>query len=486
MKGFQDILYQAGIIEVAGSLDKSISSIEFDSRKVKKGSLFIATKGTQVDGHDYIDKAIKSGAIAVVCEQMPADPLPNITYAITKNSSKALGQIASNFYDNPSDKLKLVGVTGTNGKTTIVTLLYQLFMALGYGVGLLSTINNRINNRTINSTHTTPDSISLNKLLKQMVDEGCEYAFMEVSSHSVSQNRISGLNFKGGLFTNITHDHLDYHGTFKDYITAKKAFFDELPSTAFALTNIDDKNGSVMLQNTKAVKNTYGLANTADFKGKIIESSLEGMMLKIDNEDIYSLLTGRFNAYNLLAVYATCVLLGQNKDETLVEISRLKGAEGRFDLIRSVNGISAIVDYAHTPDALQNVLSTINSLRTKNEQLITVVGAGGNRDKSKRPEMAQVASLNSTKIILTSDNPRNEDPLEILEDMKKGIDPAKKSQTMVIADRKEAITVAFNLAQPGDMILIAGKGHEKYQEIAGVKYPFDDKEIITDLMTNNI
>lgn len=484
MRNLQDILYRAGINEIKGSMDKDITSVEFDSRKVKDGSLFVATTGTQVDGHDYISKAINSGALAIVCQKLPTTLDPGVTYAITPNSSAALGIIASNFYDNPSEKINLVGVTGTNGKTTIVTLLHQLFIDLGYGTGMLSTIQNRINNKVIQSTHTTPDAIAINKLLVQMVNEGCEYVFMEVSSHSVSQNRISGLRFKGGLFTNITHDHLDYHGTFKEYLKAKKLFFDRLPVNAFALTNLDDKNGNVMLQNTKAIKKGYAIKNIADFKGKVIENSFEGMMMKMDNEDVYSLLSGNFNAYNLLAVYATARLLGQQKEEVLLNISKLKGAEGRFDLVRSENGITAIIDYAHTPDALENVLQTINSIRTYNEELITVVGAGGDRDKSKRSEMARVASLLSTRVILTSDNPRSEDPESIIEDMKVGIDPAKKSQTMAITNRKEAIAVAYNLARSGDMILIAGKGHEKYQEIKGVKHPFDDKQEITKLMQN--
>ena len=484
MKKLQDILYRAGITEITGSMDKNISSVEFDSRKVKDGSLFIATSGTQVDGHNFIGKAIESGATAIVCQKLPDTINSNVTYAIAANSSIALGIIASNFYDNPSEKLNLVGVTGTNGKTTIVTLLHQLFMDLGYGTGMLSTIQNRINDKIIESTHTTPDAVSINKLLVKMVNEGCEYVFMEVSSHSVSQHRITGLKFKGGLFTNITHDHLDYHGTFREYLNAKKSFFDELPSGAFALTNLDDKNGSIMLQNTKATKKGYAIKNIADFKGRVIENSFEGMMMKMDNEDVYSLLSGNFNAYNLLAVYATALLLDQKKEEILINISKLKGAEGRFDLVRSENGIIAIIDYAHTPDALENVLKTINSIRTYNEELITVVGAGGDRDKSKRPEMARVASLMSTRVILTSDNPRTEHPESIIEDMKAGIDPAKKNQTMAITNRKEAIAVAYNLARPGDMILIAGKGHEKYQEIQGVKHPFDDKQVITELMQN--
>ena len=485
MKKLQDILYRSGITEINGSIDINISTIEFDSRKVIKGSLFIAVKGTQVDGHDFIEMAISNGAIAVVCNELPMNINEAVTYAVSKNSAKALGFISANFYDNPTEKIQLVGITGTNGKTTIATLLYQLFKDLGYGVGLISTIHNVINDTILESTHTTPDSISLNSLLAKMVDAGCEYAFMEVSSHAVAQQRISGIRFSGGLFTNITHEHLDYHGSFKAYINAKKYFFDSLSADAFSLTNSDDKNGSVMLQNTKSSKYTYGIKSIGKFKGKIIENGFEGMMLKIDGEDVYSLIPGNFNAYNLLAVYATAMLLNQEKNEVLISLSKLKGAEGRFDLIKSQTGIIAIIDYAHTPDALENVLKTINSIRTQNEELITVVGAGGNRDKTKRPIMANVASLLSTRVILTSDNPRNEDPKDILNDMKIGIDPAKKNTTMMITDRKEAIRTAFNIARPGDIILIAGKGHEKYQEISGIRYPFDDKQVITELMENN-
>lgn len=485
LKKLQDILYKAGIIEITGTTDKKITSIEFDSRKVTKGSLFVATVGTQVDGHNFIDKAINNGSVAIVCNTLPVTTIPGVTYAIAKNSSEALGYIAANFYDNPSEKTKIVGVTGTNGKTTIATLLYQLFIDLGYGVGLLSTIQNQINGNIIPSTHTTPDAVSLNQLLNTMVYEGCEYVFMEVSSHAVSQHRIAGIRFSGGLFTNITHDHLDYHGTFKEYIAAKKGFFDALPADAFALSNADDKNGSVMLQNTKAKKSFYGIKNMANYKARVIENSLEGMMLKLDGEDVYSLLSGDFNAYNLLTVYATAVLLNQKKEEVLISLSKLKGAEGRFDVVRSKDGITAIIDYAHTPDALENIIKTINSIRTHNEDLITVVGAGGNRDSAKRPLMAKVATLMSNRVILTSDNPRYEDPLTILEDMKSGIDPASKKNTMVIPDRKEAITTAFNIAREGDMILIAGKGHEKYQEIEGVKHPFDDKKVIEELMEIN-
>ena len=402
MKKLQDILYRSGITEINGSIDINISTIEFDSRKVIKGSLFIAVKGTQVDGHDFIEMAISNGAIAVVCNELPMNINEAVTYAVSKNSAKALGFISANFYDNPTEKIQLVGITGTNGKTTIATLLYQLFKDLGYGVGLISTIHNVINDTILESTHTTPDSISLNSLLAKMVDAGCEYAFMEVSSHAVAQQRISGIRFSGGLFTNITHEHLDYHGSFKAYINAKKYFFDSLSADAFSLTNSDDKNGSVMLQNTKSSKYTYGIKSIAKFKGKIIENGFEGMMLKIDGEDVYSLIPGNFNAYNLLAVYATAMLLNQEKNEVLISLSKLKGAEGRFDLIKSQTGIIAIIDYAHTPDALENVLKTINSIRTQNEELITVVGAGGNRDKTKRPIMANVASLLSTRVILTS------------------------------------------------------------------------------------
>jgi len=481
----QDILYRSGTKEIIGSLNKEISSVAFDSRKVIAGALFIAINGTQSDGHNFIEVAINKGAAAIVCNSLPTEILPNVTYVVVTNTSEALGYIASNFYDNPSKKLKIVGVTGTNGKTTIVTLLFNLFIDLGYKTGMLSTIQNKINNHILETTHTTPDALKINELLSQMVDDGCEYVFMEVSSHAIVQHRISGIMYTGGIFTNISHDHLDYHKTFKEYIVAKKLFFDNLPSNAFAITNIDDKNGNVMLQNTKAKKFTYGIKNMASYKGRIIEDGFEGMIMNIDGSEMYSLLSGKFNAYNILAVYSTAILLQQNKDETLVSISKLKGAEGRFDIVKSASGITAIIDYAHTPDALENVISTINSIRTHNEQLITVVGAGGNRDSSKRPIMAKIASLLSNRIILTSDNPRDEDPLQILAEMREGIDPAKKNMSMVIPDRKEAIITAYNIARTGDMILIAGKGHEKYQDIKGTKYPFDDKKIIAELMNIN-
>jgi UDP-N-acetylmuramoyl-L-alanyl-D-glutamate--2,6-diaminopimelate ligase len=482
----QDILYRSRTTEIRGSLNKEISSVVFDSRKVVEGSLFVAIVGTQVDGHSFIHKSINKGAVAVVCNILPKEVSNDVTYIVVRNTAEALGYIASNYYDNPSEKLKVIGITGTNGKTTIATLLYNLFIELGYSTGMLSTIQNKVNNLSILSSHTTPDALKINELLSKMVEEGCEYVFMEVSSHAIDQHRVTGLKFLGGVFTNITHDHLDYHLTFKNYIKAKKEFFDHLPPDAFALTNSDDKNGNVMLQNTVAKKYSYGIKTLATFKGKIIDNDLEGMLMRVDGDELYSLLSGNFNAYNILAVYATAVLLEQSKEEVLIGISKLKGAEGRFDTLKSASGITAIIDYAHTPDALKNIIDTINSIRTHNEQLITVVGAGGNRDKSKRPLMAKIASLLSTRVILTSDNPRDEDPIQILEEMRMGVDPAKKKTLMVIPDRTEAITTAFNLANDGDMILIAGKGHEKYQEIKGVKYPFDDKKIIAELMDINV
>lgn len=484
MKLLQDILYKAGVLEISGALDLHISHIAFDSRNVKKGGLFIAVPGTQADGHTYIEPSIAGGARVVVCTQLPQLQNEAVTYVKVKDTAFALGQIASNFYDRPSGKIILTGVTGTNGKTTTVTLLHQLFVALGYKTGLISTIENKIHQRLLPSTHTTPDAIQLNQLLDNMVSEGCEYVFMEVSSHAIEQHRIAGLQFRGAVFTNITHDHLDYHKTFRNYLEVKKRFFDSLPKSAFALSNIDDKNGGIILQNTKAKKSSYSLKKMADFKGRIIENLFEGMQIQINNKEIHSLLTGNFNAYNLLAVYATAILLGQDEDEILTALSSLKGAEGRFDILRSKEGITAFIDYAHTPDALENVLSTINNIRTHNEQLITVVGAGGDRDREKRPKMAAIASNLSNILILTSDNPRNEDPEKIIDDMLKGIDPSKTRKTMVIPNRKEAIKTAVNLAHQGDVILVAGKGHEKYQEIKGIKYPFDDKEILTELFEN--
>lgn len=478
MKLLSDIIYKVKLEEIIGSTHMAISSVTFDSRKVRKDCLFVATKGTAVDGHEFIAKAIEGGAVAIVCEVLPENRAANVTYVKVNDSSKALGIIACNYYDNPSEKIKLVGITGTNGKTTSVTLLFNLFKQLGYSVGLLSTVQNKINNTVIPSTHTTPDALSLNELLNVMVEQGCEYAFMEVSSHSVAQNRIAGLTFCGGIFTNITHDHLDYHKTFDEYIRAKKGFFDQLPATAFALVNRDDKNGLVMMQNTKAHKNTYGLRSIADFKCRIIENHLNGLLLNIDGQEVWVKLIGTFNAYNVLAVYATAVLLKQDKTNVLTALSNLNSVEGRFQYTKSENGVIGIVDYAHTPDALKNVLETIKDIRTGNEQVITLVGCGGDRDSAKRPVMAAIACEYSTKVILTSDNPRSEDPEAILDQMQKGINPADAKKTLRITDRKEAIKTALSICNPGDIVLVAGKGHEKYQEIKGVKHPFDDFEIL--------
>lgn len=481
-KALSEILNNVIVLKTIGSLELQLSDICFDSRAVKENSLFVAVKGTQVDGHKFIGSSVKRGAISVVCEQLPKLTESNATYILVENSSEALGVLASNFFDNPSKKLKLIGVTGTNGKTTTVTLLYNLFKQLGYYVGLISTVCNRIQNKEIPSTHTTPDAIQLNSLLNMMVNEGCEYCFMEVSSHSIVQHRISGINFSGGIFTNITHDHLDFHKTFSEYIKAKKMFFDNLPQQSFALTNIDDKNGMVMLQNTKAAKYTYGLKNIADFNCKILENELGGLLLSIDGNELSTRLVGEFNAYNLLAVYSAAVLLGQEKISVLKELSNLGAAEGRFDYVQSKDNITAIVDYAHTPDALLNVLRTIETIRTKNEKLITVIGAGGNRDAQKRPVMGKAAAENSDIVIFTSDNPRNEDPYEILKQINEGVDISLKNKVLTIENRKEAIKTACLMAKPGDIILVAGKGHEKYQEIKGVKYHFDDKEVINEFL----
>ena len=472
----KDIIANCNLLEITGEKDLDILDITFDSRQVHEGSLFFAVKGTQVDGHDYIDKAIESGALVIVGEKMPKKKADNVTYIRVDNSAYALGVGASNFYGNPSRKLKLVGVTGTNGKTTIATLLYRLFTDAGYACGLLSTIENIVSHEVIPSTHTTPDPIELNALLHRMVEQGCEYAFMEVSSHSIDQDRIAGLHFAGGIFTNLTHDHLDYHKTMANYRNAKKKFFDNLPNTAFALTNADDKNGAVMLQNTRAHKLSYALKHDADFKGVVLESHFDGMLIKVNGTEVYTQLVGGFNASNLLAIYGAATALGFNKAELLVEISKLKGANGRFDMLHSDNGIVGIVDYAHTPDALENVLSTINEVRCHKETLITVVGCGGNRDTTKRPEMAAAAVKMSDRVILTSDNPRNEDPDEIIRQMKAGIAEADSHKVLAITNRREAIRTAVALAKKGDIILVAGKGHENYQEINGVKNHFDDKE----------
>lgn len=477
MKLLSDIIYKVRLEEIIGSTHMAISSVTFDSRKVKKDSLFVATKGTAVDGHEFITKAIESGAIAIVCEELPATRSENVTYVKVTDSSYALGIIACNFFDNPSEKLKLVGITGTNGKTTTVTLLFNLFKSLGYSAGLISTVENKINNTVIPATHTTPDALALNELLTAMYAQGCEYVFMEVSSHAVVQHRITGLSFSGAIFSNITHDHLDYHKTFDEYIKAKKGFFDQLPNNAFALVNRDDRNGMIMLQNTKAQKHTYSLQTMADFKCKILENQLNGLLLSIDNVEVWVKLIGTFNAYNVLAVYAAAILLKQNKTNVLTALSNLNSVEGRFQYIKSPKGVIGIIDYAHTPDALKNVLETIKDLRTGNEQVITIVGCGGDRDSAKRPVMAAIACEYSNKVILTSDNPRSEDPEAILDQMQKGVNPVDAKKTLRITDRKEAIKTACSISNAGDIILIAGKGHEKYQEIKGVKQPFDDFEI---------
>jgi|ERR1019366_8576996 UDP-N-acetylmuramoyl-L-alanyl-D-glutamate--2,6-diaminopimelate ligase len=478
MKLLKDILYKVRIVEVIGSTNVAITAISFDSRKIEKDSLFVATKGTQSDGHKYIEETISKGAIAVLCEELPKKINEKITYIKVSDTTAALGIVASNFYDNPSESLLLVGVTGTNGKTTIVTLLFNLFKKLGYKAGLISTVKNQINNELFPSTHTTPDSIQLNELLHQMVEKGCTHCFMEVSSHAVVQNRIAGIHFSGGVFTNITHDHLDYHKTFDEYIKAKKGFFDMLGSDAFALTNKDDANAEVMLQNTKAVKKTYSLRSMADFRCKVVENQFSGLHLNIDNNEVWSKLIGNFNAYNLLAVYATAVLLKEDKTNVLTTLSSLSSVEGRFQYIRTDNGIIGIVDYAHTPDALTNVLKTINDIRTGNEQVITVVGCGGDRDAAKRPMMAKIACDLSNRVILTSDNPRSEDPDLIIKQMQKGVDAVNRKKTLSISDRSEAIKTACSIANPGDIILVAGKGHEKYQEIKGVKHSFDDMLVL--------
>jgi len=459
-----------------GNKEINIENIQFDSRKVESGSVFVATRGTTSDGHEYIQKAIDQGAVAVVCEEIPTEINTNITYIKVENSSDALGKMASAWYGFPSSKLILIGVTGTNGKTTIVTLLYQLFRQLGYKSGLLSTVCNYVDDLAVEATHTTPDALELNGLLAQMVQAGCTYAFMEVSSHSVEQRRIAGLEFNGGVFTNLTRDHIDYHLTFENYLKAKKQFFDELPEEAFALTNADDKNGLVMLQNSKAKKYTYSLRTLADFKTRIIEQGFEGMLLDMNNREVNVSFIGRFNASNLSAVFGTAVLLGQDELEVLRIISSLQSVAGRIETFHAPTGYTAIVDYAHTPDALTNVIGTINQILQGNGRLITVVGCGGNRDKGKRPMMAREAVNGSWKAILTSDNPRNEEPQDILNDMLAGLDMTEKSKSLTIVDRREAIRTACALAQAGDVVLVAGKGHEDYQIIQGVKHHFDDRE----------
>jgi UDP-N-acetylmuramoyl-L-alanyl-D-glutamate--2,6-diaminopimelate ligase len=482
MKLLKDILYKVRLTGVIGSTNSSISSIAFDSRKVERNGLFIAVKGGVSDGHQFIDKAIEMGAKAIVCEKMPDNIISGVTYIEVENSGESLGQIASNFYENPSNKLKLVGVTGTNGKTTTTSLLFELFTNLGYKVGLISTVVYRIGEKEIKATHTTPDAIRLNELFAQMVEEKCDFCFMEVSSHAIHQGRINGIDFTGGVFTNITHDHLDYHKTFKEYIDVKKKFFDGLSSDAFAITNLDDKNGMVMMQNTKAEVLTLAIKGDADFKAKIIENQFTGLQLKINDKDLWVKLIGDFNAYNILSVYAVALQLLEDELEVLTQISALNNVEGRFEYIRTTKNIVAIVDYAHTPDALKNVLKTIANIRTGNEKVITVVGCGGDRDKTKRSIMANIACKLSDKVILTSDNPRTENPVTILEEMQKGVEPIDYKKTITITDRKEAIKTASALAEENDIILVAGKGHENYQEINGERFPFDDLEILTETL----
>jgi UDP-N-acetylmuramoyl-L-alanyl-D-glutamate--2,6-diaminopimelate ligase len=476
----QEVLYGVSITNLVGTTSREVTALVFDSRQIVKDSVFFAIKGTLSDGHSYIKKTIEAGASVIICQEMPAELNSSVSYIQVLDSSLALGRMASNFYDHPSSKLKLVGITGTNGKTTIATLLFKLFRSLGYNVGLISTVENQINEEVIPATHTTPNPIALNVLLQKMVDARCIYCFMEVSSHAIVQHRIEGLDFVGGVFSNITHDHLDFHKTFDNYIKAKKAFFDGLPKSSFALTNMDDKNGLIMVQNTKAAKKTYALKQMADFNARIIENKFSGLNLEVDQIDVFFKLVGSFNAYNLLAAYGTAILLDQDKLEVLTQLSNLTGAEGRFDYILNTKNIIGIVDYAHTPDAVQNVLSTIQNIRKGTEQVITIIGCGGDRDKTKRPVMAQVACDWSDKVILTSDNPRTEDPQAILAEMEVGVSPVNKRKTLTIVDRKEAIKTACHLARPGDIILLAGKGHEKYQEISGVRHHFDDKEILTE------
>lgn len=475
-------MYKVAIRSVKGTTSVALNSVETDSRKVGKGAVFVAVKGVAADGHLFIDKAVANGAVAVVCETMPETRQDDVVYVQVQNSAAAAGLMAHNFYGRPSTRLKLVGVTGTNGKTTIATLLYKLFTRLGYTCGLISTVENRIGGQVLPATHTTPDAVSLNRLLQQMVEAGCSHVFMETSSHALHQQRVTGLEYTGALFSNITHDHLDYHKTFDEYIRVKKSFFDGLSSSAFAISNADDKRGMVMLQNTAARKFLYSLRTLADFKGKILDNSLTGLLMTVNDVEVHFRLIGEFNAYNLLAVYGAAVCLGEDKQEVLTAMSELTGAEGRFDYVISPKEkIMAIVDYAHTPDALINVLAAIKKLRKGFEQVITVVGCGGDRDRTKRPLMAEVACEHSDRAIFTSDNPRTEDPAQIIRDMEEGLAPAYKRKYISIVDRKEAVKTAISLAGPEDIVLIAGKGHEKYQEVNGVRNHFDDKETVTEI-----
>lgn len=477
-----DILNGVDVLDILGNKEIEISEIVFDSRKAVKNSLYIAIKGTLVDGHHYIPSAIEKGAKAIVCEVLPEQKEEGIIYIKVENSSKVLGLLASNFYGNPSEKLTLVGITGTNGKTSVSTLLFDIFQKMGYLSALISTVEYRIGDEVFPSTHTTPDIITLNKILSKAVEQGCQYAFMEVSSHGIHQGRIDGLNFRIAGFTNITHDHLDYHKTFLEYLNTKKRFFDELPQTAVAITNIDDKNGLVMLQNTKAKKKTYALKTLADYQGKLLELDFNGMLLNFNGKEFWTTLTGKFNVYNLLLVFAIARELGFEENEILTTISKLKRVNGRFEVLKSQGGIIFVVDYAHTPDALENILDSINEIRTKNERLITIFGCGGDRDKEKRPEMGKVATRKSTLAIITSDNPRTEDPAQIIKEIEAGVESQNFSKYITIPDRKEAIKMAIKFAEPKDIVLVAGKGHETYQEINGVKHHFDDKETILELV----
>ncbi|ARV10168.1 UDP-N-acetylmuramoyl-L-alanyl-D-glutamate--2,6-diaminopimelate ligase [Winogradskyella sp. PC-19] len=482
MKPLKDILYKVTINAVVGSTSIAINKIEFDSRKIESNDVFVAIVGAISDGHDYINKAISDGAKAIVCQMLPEDLVADITYIEVENSNKALAFMAANYYENPSENLKLVGTTGTNGKTTVSSLLYQLFKKAGYKVGLLSTVKIMVDNTEYKATHTTPDSLTINKYLQLMSEDGVEFCFMEVSSHGIHQSRTEGLYFTGGIFTNLSHDHLDYHNSFAEYRDVKKAFFDALPKTAFCLVNTDDKNSLVMIQNTNAKKYTYALKTYADYKAQILENQFGGLLLKLNDNEVWTKLIGNFNAYNLLAIYATSELLGLDNEESLRYISELESVSGRFEYFVSEEKITAIVDYAHTPDALKNVLETINAIRTKNEELITVVGCGGDRDAEKRPKMGHIASALSTKVIFTSDNPRTENPQTIIENIEAGVEPQNFKKVVSILDRKQAIKTACQMAQPNDIILIAGKGHETYQEINGKRSDFDDYKVVAKLL----
>lgn len=478
----KDILYKVTLEAVVGTTAVAITDLHFDSRKVALNDVFVAIRGTKSDGHDYIVKAVNQGALAIICEELPEKIVNGVSYVKVADAASALATMASNYYGNPSENLKLIGITGTNGKTTIASLLYQLFTKAGYKTGLLSTVKIVVDTTVYKATHTTPDSTTINRYLAEMSEAGVEYCFMEVSSHGIDQKRTEGLQFTGGIFTNLSHDHLDYHKTFAAYRDVKKKFFDELPKTAFALVNGDDKNGLVMLQNTKAKKITYALKSYADYRAQILENQLSGLLLKIQEQEVWVKLIGSFNAYNLLAIYATAELLGLTQMESLQLLSEIESVSGRFQYFISEGDITAIVDYAHTPDALKNVLETINDIRTKNEELITVVGAGGDRDRSKRPKMGNIASVLSTKVIITSDNPRTEDPTAIIEEIEKGVEPINYKKVLTITDRKQAIKTACQLANPGDIILIAGKGHETYQEIKGERFDFDDYKIVQETL----